>query len=337
MNKVYKHDRYRELIFMKRLVQSFAFIMIILVALTFTGYILRPKETDICVKQIRDFHSLGNNSLDAIVYGSSHSWLGFDAKEFSEKTGMNTYNYSCYWQSFNTTWLFFNDSLKSQKPKVAFIEVGRVNDYLHDVELEGQIYYTRKLRLSGEKLQYVYQCFGSNLEQYFSYALPIVSFHTKWENLEDVFKPGEDVDFTEVKGQMVSNGTFEVEPELIGYEVGKDDDITQKIQMINEYEGGEIGQQPIREENLALMKDIAKKCNEKGIRLIWFAEPYVGDYNYDQAMEQFVKENGGEYVNLFNHLSDMNFDSKTDLADADHLNSSGAKKVSDYLSTYINK
>ena len=232
------------------------FIIILFGTIVFTGYIMRPKDTDVCVQQISDFHSIEKNTLDAIVYGSSHSWLGFDAKEFESITGYRTYNYSCFWQSFNTTWLFINDSFITQTPKVVFVDVGRVNDYLHNMELEGQIYYTRKLKISKEKIMFLIQCFGNNLEGYISYCFPIVSFHNKWENISELFEEKQHNDFISSSGQMISNGHTSFKNELIGYNMRSDDEMTEYILSINEYEGGEIGEQDICPENIVLMNDI---------------------------------------------------------------------------------
>lgn len=312
------------------------FIIILFGTIVFTGYIMRPKDTDVCVQQISDFHSIEKNTLDAIVYGSSHSWLGFDSKEFESITGYRTYNYSCFWQSFNTTWLFINDSFITQTPKVVFVDVGRVNDYLHDMELEGQIYYTRKLKNSKEKIMFLIQCFGNNLEGYISYCFPIVSFHNKWENISELFEEKQHNDFISSSGQMISNGHTSFKNELIGYNMRSDDEMTEYILSINEYEGGEIGEQDICPENIVLMNDITDKCKEKNIRLIWYVTPYVGDYNYDRAMKDYVSKNGGEYINLFEHINDIGLDANSDFSDSDHLNASGAKKVAVYLSEYIN-
>ena len=84
------------------------------------------------------------------------------------------------------------------------------------------------------------------------------------------------------------------------------------------------------------MNDITDKCKEKNIRLIWYVTPYVGDFNYDRAMKDYVSKNGGEYINLFEHINDIGLDANSDFSDSDHLNASGAKKVAIYFSEYIN-
>ena len=319
----------------KKVLYSISFLFVLGVLLVGAGYLLRPKDTDTCINQISDFHSIEKDSLDVIAYGSSHAWLGFDANEFEKKSGLNTYNYSCFWQSFNTTWLFFHDSLRNQSPKIAFIEAGRINNFLEGLGLEGQSYYTRKIKWSRQKVQYMRQCFGNSAEDNLSYVLPIIKFHTKWENIEEVLKPTDRKGFIETKGSNLSEGCSPFKHELIGAEVGIDKKLTKEVEELNEYEGGEVGQCEINSKCLELMDDITAECSKRDIRLVWYVTPYVGDYNYDDAMKDYVAANGGEYINLFEHLEEMGFDSQTDFADSDHLNANGARKVADYLSDYI--
>lgn len=319
----------------KKFVYSILFILILFASLIGAGYALRPKDSDVCINQIKDFHSIEDDSLDAIIYGSSHGWLGFDATEFEKQTNLRTYNYSCYWQSFNTTWLFFHDSLLSQKPKVVFLDASRINDILEGLGLEGQSYYTRHLKWSKYKVRYLKQCFGNSAEGILSYIFPIIKFHTKWENVEEIFRKTDKTRFIDTNGCNLSPGVLPVEKELIGAKVGEDEVLTAKVEQLNEYEGGEVGQCEIGPQSIQLMNDITDICNKQGIRLIWYVTPYVGDYNYDTAMKEYVQKNGGEYVNLFECLDDIGFDSKTDMYDADHLNKNGAKKVALYFAKYI--
>lgn len=319
---------------MKKLGISVVFMALLVLCIYITGYFLRPKSADRCINQINQFHSVDKNSLQVIALGSSHSWLGFDAKEFEKKTGMRTYNYSCYWQSFNTTNLFFNDALMSQKPEVVLIETGRINDVLVNREMEGQIYYTRAEKWSISKIKYLYQVFGRNVEQYIAYLLPIVSFHNNWEKDKQFSKFDDDTIIDEY-GNNVSSKVYPLDKGLIGADVGVNDALTKIIEEINPYEGGEIGQCELSAETITIMNEITEKCNSKGIRLIWYTIPYAGDYNYSEAMKDYVDRNGGEYINLFDKIEEVGLDSQTDYNDSDHLNSRGAKKISVYLADVL--
>lgn len=312
------------------------FIILIISSMFVSGYVLRPRQNDVCLDQINTFHKIDNNTLDAIAYGSSHCWFGFDSNEFKKKTGLNTYNYGCYFQSLNTTELFFDDSLRKQSPKIIFIETGRIADIVRNIKMEGQLYYTRKIPWSINKIRYIYGVFGRDYASYLEYLFPIATFHANWK---EPFKyAGTDVaDLLKDNGQKVSQDVMAVDNKYIGAEFGKDNEIDENILILNEYEGGEIGQIAIPDESLSIMNRIREKCDESQIKIIWFTIPYVGDYNYSDAMKEYVSTYGGEYVNLYEHLSEIGFDGETDMLDGDHVNASGAKKITNYLADYCLK
>lgn len=94
------------------------------------------------------------------------------------------------------------DSLRSQSPKVALIENFNVNNTLYDTESDGEIYYTRSIRTFDGKLQYLKQCFGSNLGGYLSYWFPIVMFHDNWSQIssENFVDYSTEEDYLESRG-----------------------------------------------------------------------------------------------------------------------------------------
>ena len=74
------------------------------------GALLDPPNTILGFEVIEAFHSLEDNSLDVIVYGSSHAWRGCDTRVMKDKYSIAAYNYGCNWQKMNTIELFLKDS-----------------------------------------------------------------------------------------------------------------------------------------------------------------------------------------------------------------------------------
>lgn len=321
---------------MKKISYSILFLTILLLFITLAGYLLRPRNTDVCMKQIDNFHSIKENSLDVIVFGSSHSWFGFDANKFSELTGYSTYNYSDYWQRFNTTWAFFHDSLETQKPQYIFIDTGRIYEYLDLGILEGQSYYCRKLHNNKYKIKFFMQCFRKNKEAYLSYFVPLIAFHNNWNS--DVIKKIDDeyTDFVSSRGQYVSYNYSPIEKELVGKKFGSDEEENELLLQINEYLCSEREQTKIPENCLELMEDISKTCKENGIQIIWFTTPFVGNFMYSEALSEYAKEHDETYVNLFDHLDELALDYDNDFVDVEHLNANGAEKLSEFMAKYIN-
>lgn len=281
----------------------------------YLGNLVRPVTTDVALNAIETFHNMPEDSIEVIGYGSSHMWRGVNVMEMYDKYGIGAYNYGCNWQHMNTTSLFFKDSLRTQSPKVVVIDTFLVNDLLQNINMEGEIYYTRGISNFDGKREYLKQCFGDNKERYLSYYMPLCAFHDNWVNLEErsFFKNADDTDFYKTMGYWYME---EVTP------VTLDDPAT-------------FEQLELSEEALKILDDIVETCNEKDIDIIFITVPYMGSYAYGDAMTRYAQENGCQYFNMFEMIDEIGFDCNTDFRDSGHLNNSGAVKVADFLGEYI--
>lgn len=95
-------------------------------------------------------------------------------------------------------------------------------------------------------------------------------------------------------------------------------------------------------ENLGVFQDFVYFCNDRGINLLLTAMP---------ASSQYLKYLTPEYKNIFYsvldkvdgtvHLLDLvedsSFDNSFDFNDTDHLNDSGARKLSQMISSILNE
>ncbi len=287
---------------------------LIIFLVQFFGYFLDPRFSQDGIDVVRAFESLDENSMDVIVYGSSRAWKGCDTRVMYDKYGIKAYNYSANWLSLNTTLLFLQDSLKSQKPKVVCIETGLVNEIEKDVDLDGQIYYTRFMRPSKEKREFLKTCFGNNIERYASYYFPLIMFHDNWSSVDY-----ENFIFLDKEKYIETRGfypTYESEP-------FKEPDYSEFVQL------------DLEEENIKILNQMLDICKENDIQVIFFTCPYAEQYNYGQAMTDYANNHDCVYINLFEYADEMGLDYSTDLKDFEHLNEKGAGKVAEFLSEYI--
>ncbi len=297
---------------------SFVLIISILVCLIFyTGHLFRPLDPDSSIGAINAFHSMPENSLEVIVYGSSHAWVGLNVMEMYEKYGIGIYNYGCNRQRLNTTSLFFHDSLRSQSPKLILIETYMVNNLAFDIDICDEIYYTRAIRPFDAKKRYLEQCFGDNLERYLSYYVPFVAFHSNWNNLQRA-------SFEEMTDQFQINFC-----QTMGY-LPIETVVPIEIADYRTYE-----QRDISDESKEILDGIVQVCSEKNIQILFYTAPYQGRHHYFKAMEDYATENGCQYINLFEKMDEIGIDDQTDFYNEGHLNTSGALKTADYLGQYI--
>lgn len=298
----------------KNIIGCIVTLVLTISLIQFTGHILDPDESEEGFDAIKAFDLLDDNSLDVIVYGSSHAWKGCDTRVMCEKYGLKAYNYGCNWQAANTILLFLKDSLRTQSPKIACVETGVIDHLELDVDMDGEIYYTKQMSNFDGKREYLKQCFGDDIGRYISYYVPLAMFHENWSkvNFENFWFPGPER-YVESRGFSSSTG---VSPFTIP-------------------DYNTMPQTGLPEDSEAILNEIVQVCKDNNIELLLYTCPFSGDYLYSDALDEFAKENGCAYVNLFKYIDEMGLDGECDLADWEHVNESGAGKVAAFLSEYI--
>jgi len=294
-------------------------IIITIICICNLGYIVRPIDADGAFAQIDTFHNLPENSIDVIVYGSSHAFRGFNVMELYDKYGIGGYNYGFHWQQLNTTKMFLKDSLLTQNPKIVIIETYYAANVVNKSDMSAQVYYTRYLNNKEDRADYLKMCFEGKPRGYISYFFPLYAFHDNWSSLKES-------SFSEL--QYGSNKML--------YSMG-----------VNTWDNGitkeEIPDRSTQEQlafdelALAELDEIVSICKENNIDIIFFTNPYVGVYQYSEAMHEYANKNGCQYFNMFELISEVGINEETDFNDAGHLNVAGATKVADYIGAYIDK
>lgn len=302
----------------KPLINCAATILLIAIFTQYTGYLLRPLETDDAVSSIRAFHNLPENSVEVIGFGSSHMWRGMDPRIMYEEYGIAAYNYGCNWQKCNTTSLFIQDALRTQKPKVALIETFALSDMLMETDVNGEIYYTKEIDEFPGKLRYLQQCFGNEKERYLAYYMPLCAFHDNWVNLsKDSFRKISDGEsYYRTMGFVGSEKTAEVE-------------IPKPEKLI---------QVEFNDAAIAEISHIIQICRENDVEIVFYVAPYNSEqwqYAYGEATAKLAADYGYPFFNMFELQEEIGFDGNTDFSDPGHLNTSGAKKVAAFLGKYL--
>lgn len=281
------------------------------------GHFLDPFEAEDGLDAIKAFHELENDSIDAIIYGSSRAWKGCDTRVMRDQYGINAYNYACNWQAINTTYLFVQDSFRTQTPKVIFVETGNVGSVLENTDLNGEIYYTRQIPDFRGKREYIKQCFGGNIERYASYYMPLIMFHDNWTEVdfENFYAPGQE--------RYIRN-------------YGYSEDSNSEVEPIDIPDISKIVQHKLPTKSVEVLDAIVEECNKKGTKLVFYTCPCEKGYNYGEAMKEYADLKEVTYINLYECLEEVGLDGKMDYQDNVHLNGSGAKKVARFLAEHIN-
>ncbi len=175
------------------------------------------------------------------------------------------------------------------------------------VLLETNVIYRYKGRASG--LQLI-------LDEMRSYYFPIFRFHDIWKPL-----------LTGQRYPQVKYKGFQIRTGVKAYQGGAYMEETTKKKEIEKL-------------NLYYMDKIIKLCQDKGAELLLYSGP--SPINYDSAkhngLAELAKKRGLSYLDLNMKLTELGIDWKTDTLDkGDHLNLSGAEKVTQYLGEYLTR
>lgn len=82
----------------KKLAAILLCVVLISVGVLALGHLTRPLGDDVAIANVENFHKLPENSIDVIVYGSSHAWRNVNVNEMYDKYGIGAYNYAANWQ-----------------------------------------------------------------------------------------------------------------------------------------------------------------------------------------------------------------------------------------------
>lgn len=279
------------------------------------GNLFRPTSTDDQINQINTFHNLPENSIEVITYGSSIMWNGIDVMEMYKNYGIGAYNYGCSWQAFNTTELFFEDSLRTQSPKVVIIDTNKISAILTDTPVDGEIYYTKAISNFDGKEKYLKQCFGDNIGYHLSYHIPFIAFHQNWTGLSQ--NSFYDAPYNDKYLSKMGYNPLYTETSIgfISY------DASRQLELSNE--------------SIAILDNIVSKCKHNNINIILISIPRSDLNEYSDALYEYADKNDCVYIDFFKHIDKPGICTNTDFADAGHLNDKGAKKLANYLGQFI--
>lgn len=298
------------------IIEIISILILCLALIWYLGIVLRPADVGTAMEAIDTFHEYPEQSLDVIVYGSSHPWNAVNTNQMYEEYGIEAYNYGCFWQQLNTTKLFLEDSLRTQSPKIALIETYRVDDVIYDADMDGEVYYTKAISDFEGRREYLKQCFQDNKLRYLSYYVPFVAFHENWMNIGI-----KDLAIKKVNNMDYHNRGYRNSANAENVVIDRNHLSSQKA---------------LPEDSLKTLDNIMNICNERNIKVIFFVVPFAEeDYCYGEAMKRYAAENNSVYIDFFDIMDEIGISEDTDFADIGHLNLSGANKVTKYLSEYI--
>ena len=254
------------------------------------------------------------NSIDVLFFGSSISYCDVIPPVIWENSGITSYVMAGPEQTIPITYYYVRETMKTQKPKVIFVEVTGVffKEYQDFTKVNIGYMPWGKNRLSAT-------FHAAESKERTGLLFPLYNYHSRWDTIE----PGE------------------VVAALIGYSA---DDLAGYTFLDAAKEMAEI--QPRNEgfnednyiRNIDYLKKIANLCEKQGVKPVYYIAPTYWSLSDEHLT--MLKADIGEIDNVyyidFNESGNLSaYDSKLDYYDLLHFNYRGAKKFSGQLAEML--
>lgn len=256
------------------------------------------------------------NSIDVLFLGTSNMFYTVNPIVLYEDTGITSFDFGSSSQSLNITWMYFQEALKTQNPKVVCLEMlGCRDDFNHNLYEPGMRWGFTHFPNNNLKYKAVYQQLEKIDGEYLSYIFPLFRYKDRWKELKQ-------------------NDFLNKLPEKYWKGCTASRDVT-NVAYPEAYWIDEKWE--LEETNRKMLDNIKKLCDEKGIELILFKSPTPTLWKnaYSKTVTEYAKQNDIPFIDYNTKLNELGISTKTDFKDAGHLNVIGSVKVTRDLGKYL--
>lgn len=237
------------------------------------------------------------DSVDVIVLGDSVSYTSVSPLQMWDEQGVASYVCAQSGQRVTESYYWLKQIYEYQAPELLVVEANVLYNY---ERLEKDLDYAL-----GEQLKYY---------------LPFAKYHDRWKNLNK-----EDWNFSYATSRRDFARGF---VEKIG---------------VQPYMGGIYMNQTAEKEELAWVSEfyldaIHRLCEKNGTELVIVSIPSPRNWNSERhnGVAEYAKEKDITYLDMNLCTEELGIDWSTDTLDAgDHMNSTGAEKVTTYLGAWL--
>ncbi|MCD7761928.1 MAG: hypothetical protein LUI14_01790 [Lachnospiraceae bacterium] len=266
------------------------------------------------VTELWSFYQQEEESIDVLLLGSSHAGMNLDAAWLWDSYGISAYALWGSAQPFWNSYYFLKEALKSQQPEVVVLDVEAASYTFEYSDNATQAVNITGLRFSMDRLRAVTVSAPQERWVELFFGLPV--FHSRYTELtENDFSY-----FVWSDGLKENKGS--------GYRYGTTDsvglsDVSGITDVLELYEKEELW-----------LRKIIELCLQEEIPIVLCKTP-VADREYYQpywnAVQEIADEYGIDFYNFALYDEETGFDSSDFYLDDSHLNTSGARKISEYL------
>ncbi len=266
---------------------------------------------------VKGFYEEKENSIEVLFVGASTMFCTADPLVLYEEYGIAAYDFGSSAQPFELSYLFMQEALKTQKPKVIGLEVLSIFNELDANKAENLNYGVTDMPMSRQKAEGLLDMFRHDKGMGISYMIPMVQYKDRWQELEkdDFLKTYESYD-NYAKGAYTPDKIAE-----------------QPLDFSSYYEEEEA---VIPERNREIFHRMVNLCRENDMELFLFKAPNIGwNIGQTKAVQQLADEYDLPFMEYYSLLDELDVDYQNDFRDNTHFNRTGSRKASLYLGKYL--
>lgn len=310
-----KPDQNSHLSFWKKTLHVVVFLSLFILMFYCFSYVFKEKT-----HKYDTFYSSEKNSMDYLCAGISHTYYGINPVYVYTHSGYKGYNLGDEAQNIRFSYFWLREALKTQNPKVFFLDVGGLFYSESSMAEEWKLKEYSDMRFSMEKIQAADE--GTDERNTRIGALfPLLYFHSNWKSLSEARFSGKDTSSFGARVVWGKNGSpdpLEVHPYDIQYEGD------------NKYRESSI----ISAENKAYFERILQLCKDNQVELVPYKTP---TNNWDEERKSITENFVGKYgLDLLDMNEIVNINWETDTYDGGyHLNFWGNCKASECVCKFL--
>lgn len=320
------------------------FIVCFIIIGIFLAYILEqivmpkwyyPDKTlpEAASRSISGFYNEEPDTIDCMIFGTSHALYGIQTMELYKNYGLASYNLSTSSQPIQVSYYLLKEAFQYQSPDVVLLDVSSLfygattKDPIWHFALDGMKFGRNKLELADTFAKI------SENETMISAVSKLYRYHERWSELKES-------DFTDFfrNRHFYNKGSH-----ICNHEVAARLD----IEIMNDCSVHMEKDVEISDENIQYLIDIQNLCQENQAQLILMKVPAIGvPMMYSGAWtaekSEMVSELAGrmeiQFFDMLYHQGTYEIDWSKDSDDGGHhLNIRGAVKVTNLLGEYLSE
>ena len=261
--------------------------------------------------------------VDVLFMGTSHAYAGYQPMVLYSDYGISAFNLATAGERFAVNYYSLLDAFEHHVPKVCVIDCHgfEYGDEKNDHEVPTRCHGVFDgMPLSPLKVKAVTDVLSDRPDTWIEYFVPLYYYHNRWTELEK--QDFEDPVLNNYgKGGRVFYGVAgkeAVKPEVIPQE---------EYEWMDDY-------------STEYAEKIVQLCAQKGVDVHFICIPFPCSTETQLVLNRAQKlaedYDNCYYVNLMNHVDEMDFDYEVDMADpGSHVNTTGGRKVTDYIGRYL--